>query len=162
MPSCAGKTGRAVVIQAANAFVGEIDRNAETRLLDEPALDLIDRIRMHGMRVGESAFRNLQTGAAAIDAIQVFIDVADAVFPDRAFPFCGWQFVRKHARVAVQRRKLTRLLVERHLRQQVVDALIDGDRRILVGILRAVLIEVDPSGAVDAGSAGLQQQGSEG
>jgi hypothetical protein len=43
-PEVAGEIGRADIVQPADALVGEIDGNAETRLLDEPTLDGVERV----------------------------------------------------------------------------------------------------------------------
>ena len=152
------KARRAIVIQSADPLVGEIHRDAEPRLLDEPALDGVDRAGVDGERIGERALLPFHGPAVAVYAVQVLIDVADAVLPDGVFPGRRRQFVRKHARVPVQRRELAALFLERHPREQIVDAPVHRHARIFVRILLPVLVEVDPAVLVDRRAGGLQQQ----
>ena len=90
------------------------------------------------------------------DPVQVLIDVRDAIFPDLILPFRRWKFVLQWrlrststASDAVQGRGLTSLLIQRHLRQQVIDALFDWRFRVFVNIHPAVLVQIDPAIVID-------------
>ena len=142
-----GETRGLGVQETANALVGEIDGNAEARLFDEPPLYFVERAGVEGPRqivhrVGEVV------GPAGV-AVDVFVDVADAVFPERSLPGSGGQLVLGDAREAIPGDHLRGLFLQAHAREQVGDAGVGVERRILVGILLAVLVEIDPAVVVD-------------
>ena len=138
-----GEAGGAVRLDAADAFVAEVDRDAQPGLFDEEALHLVHRPDM-AADVG-----GVRQHAALVPAVVHLVDVADAVLPQRPLPCPGRQRVFQHAAVAVQRGHLRGLLVGVHLREQVGDARVDGGGAVLVHVLAAVLVEVDPAVAVD-------------
>ena len=143
-----GKTGGPGVHEAADALVGEIGGDAETGLLDEEALHLVQGAGVQGIR--QIVFR--QRKGAAVDpgvAVHVLVNVADAVLPERRLPRLGRQLILEHAGKAVERHHLRGLFLKGHAREEVGDARLDIERRILVGILHAVLVQVDPAVVVD-------------
>ena len=90
------------------------------------------------------------------DPVQVLVDVGDAVLPDFILPFRRWQFVfhwrlRSSSATAypIQGCRLTSLLFQIHLREQIFDAAIDRRFRIFVNIHPAVLVQIDPAVVID-------------
>src|SRR5262249_8510160 len=65
-------------------------------------------------------------------------------------PFGRGQLVLQDPRVAVERGQLAGFLFERHAREQILDAPVDGLGRVLVRILLSVLVEVDPCTTIAA------------
>ena len=86
------------------------------------------------------------------ESVQVFVDVRDAVLLELMLPGLGGQVVRGDAVVAVKRYELRGFLVEGHPRQQVRDAVLDGEFGIFVRILDAVFVQIDPAVMVDVPS----------
>src|SRR5205085_4131847 len=82
-------------------------------------------------------------------AVQVLVNVGDAVLPNFLLPLRSRQLVFQNPAVAVQRRRLTGLLLQSHLRQEVFDAGADVGLLIFVSILPAVLVQVNPAVVVD-------------
>jgi hypothetical protein len=74
-----GEIGGANVVEAAHALVGEIDGNAEARLLDEPALDGVEGVDGGGGRLVVGRLRVFP------DAVVHLVDVGEAVFPNGVF-----------------------------------------------------------------------------
>ena len=110
--------------KSANAFIGEVNGDAEPRLLDEPALHFVDCL--HVQRPREIVRGVRQVAFPAGVAVHVFVDVADAVLPSGVFPFLRGQFVFQHARETVERGHLSRLFFHCHAAEQVGDAGIVG------------------------------------
>src|SRR4051812_45826850 len=113
--------------ETAQTFVGEIDGNAKARVLNKETLDFVH---------GPDVFRNVsREDAFAIraDAVQMLVDVRDAVFPKLAgLPFRRRKFIFHRrfltsppAADSVKRCRLTGLLIDVHLRDKVVHALLD-------------------------------------
>src|ERR1041385_251212 len=120
------KTGRSCEGQTAQTLIGKIDGNAEPRLLNEEALHFI-----HGPYVLAYVGR-MDTLPVWPNTIQVLIDVGDAIFPQALLPFRSRQFIfqrRFHSGSAsadaIQSCRLTSLLLEIHLPQQILDPLVD-------------------------------------
>ena len=143
------ETGGAGVQEAADALVGEVHRDAEAGSFDEPALHFVDRAGV--LRPGQVVVRVGEVVGPAGVAVDVLVDVADAVLPDGGVPGGRGQFVRQDARKAIERGELRGFLFDCHAAEQVGDAVLDGDRRILVGIAGAVLVQVDPTLVVEGG-----------
>ena len=80
------------------------------------------------------------SGAILSPAIEVFIDICNAVLPYFIFPFWRRQLVLQNTAVSVQRCGLTSLFVKSHLPQQVFDSTVDVSLRIFVNVLAAILI----------------------
>ena len=74
------------------------------------------------------------------------VDVGDAVFPDGIFPLGRGERVFEDAAVAVERGELTGFFRDVHLREQVVDAALDGLGGVFVDVFFSVLVEIDPNG----------------
>src|SRR5215510_1017484 len=91
------------------------------------------------------------------DTVQVLVDVGDSIFPQAPLPFRSRQFVferRFHSGSApanaIESCRLASLLVEIHLTQQILDALVDRRFGVLVDIHAAVLIQINPAVVIDA------------
>ena len=141
-----GEVGGAVALHAADAFVGEVYGDAQARLFDEETLHFVQGPGVARGRPYILVVRGRQTPLA--EAVQVLVDGADAVFPQRLFPFGCGQVVLQHALVAVEGHHLTGFLVECHLAEQVLDACVDGGVGVFVDILHAVLVKINPALAV--------------
>ena len=76
------------------------------------------------------------------DAVQLFVDVGDAVLPDLFFPRRGGQLVLEHAAVPVKRGQLAGLFVQGHLPQEIFHPFFDRGGGILVRIHLSVLVQV--------------------
>ena len=135
---------------AAQSFLGEVDGNSESRFFNEEALHLV-----HGpdMLLNISGIDALAVGA---NAVEVLINIRHAILPDLILPVRRRQLVFQRRRRSgsaaanpVQGGGLTSLLIHRHLRQQVVDALFDWRFGIFVNIHPAVLVQIDPTLAID-------------
>ena len=137
-----GEVGGAVALHAADAFVGEVHGDAQARLFYEEALHFVQGPGVARGRPYVFVVRRRQAPLA--EAVQVLVDGADAVLPQRLLPFGGGQVVLQYALVAVEGYHLAGLFVERHLSQQVFDACVDGSVGVFVDILHAVLVEVNP------------------
>ena len=83
----------------------------------------------------------------------MLVNVGDAIFPKfLCLPVRGRQFIF-HRRLltaaasanSVQRGRLTSLLVDVHLREQIIHTLVDRRLRILVDIHPAVLVQIGPA-----------------
>src|SRR2546422_10648474 len=114
-----GKAGGDRKSDAAKSFFSEVGGNSETRFFNEEALRFIHRPHMLFDVVGVDA-----PGTRA-PAIQVFVDVGYAVFPDLFLPIRSRQLVLQDALVAIKRCRLASLLFQSHLRQEIFDASID-------------------------------------
>ena len=134
------KIGRPISFDTANAFVGEVRRNAQPGLFDKESLHLIERPGVLGSRPKIRAFIN--GNAPSTKPIEVFVDRTDPVLPEFGFPFGRRQVVLKHAQIAIKRYHLAGFFIERHLRKQVFDAIFHVRRRIFVDIHPAVLVKV--------------------
>ena len=141
------KTGRLPMQQAADALVGHVRRHPETRLLDEEPLDVVQRPCVQ--RIRQRVFRLFEIVRPTRVAVHLLVDVADAVLPKRRRPFFRRQLVLQHPRKSVERDHLRRLLVDVHPRHQVGHALFAIERGILVRVLHAILVKIDPSLVVD-------------
>ena len=142
------------VIEAVDALVGEFGRNAEPRLFHEELLDLMQGLDM----VAEGIDQVIMVLVAFAHAVEVLVDVGDAVFPDPLLPFRSRECPGQDTAVAVDRNQLAGFFVDRHLLQQVLDARINALRRIFIDVLDAVLVEVDPSFVVDGRSLAFAQR----
>ena len=67
-------------------------------------------------------------------AVQLTV-LGNAVLPERFFPLRRGQWILQHASVAIQRREMPRLLRHVPPREQILDALINGFRAILLRTL---------------------------
>ena len=83
-----------------------------------------------------------------LEAVQVFVDGADAVFPEQLFPFGGGEVVFQYAFVAVEGDHLAGLFVQRHLLQQVFDTCFERGGGVFIHVFHSVLVEVYPTFAV--------------
>jgi len=120
---------------AADAFVGEIDRDAQPCFFDEPTLDFVQDVAVIDV---------FDVFIKVPDAVAVFVDIADAVFPDAGFPFLGGTRVFEDAFETVDGAHLCGFFIHVHLPQQIGDAFIDGQFWIFVGILFPVFVSIDP------------------
>ena len=133
------------VVEAVDAFVGEFGRDSEARLLHEELLDLVQGLDV----VAEGIDQVVMVLESFPHPVEVLVDVGDAVLPDPLFPFRGRESPGQDAPVAVDRHQLAGLLVDCHLREQVLHALFHAAGRVFVDVLDAVLVEVDPTFVVD-------------
>ena len=78
-------------------------------------------------------------------AREVFVNVRHAVLPKRRAPGFGGQIIFQDALIAVKRRHLAGFFLQRHLRNQIVNALFNRLGRVLINILFAVLVQVGPA-----------------
>ena len=76
--------------------------------------------------------------------VAVFVDVPDAVLPNPSLPFLGRTWVFEDSIEPVDRAHLSRLFIHVHPLKQIGYPFLNGQFRILVGILLAVFIAVDP------------------
>ena len=95
--------------------------------------------------------------AIGAHAIEVLVNVRDTIFPDPILPIRRRQLVFQRrlsaapsSSDAIQSRGLTGLLFQRHLRQQVINAFVDGRFGIFVNIHPAVLVQINPALVIDA------------
>ena len=133
------------VVQAVDAFVAEVHRDAQPRLLHEPSLHTVDSFGM----VAEGIEHLLHAARFAAHAVEHLVDVGDAVFPHlRLPPLCG-EGVLQYTAVAVEGGQLAGFLVDVHLAEQVVHPLVHRLRGVFVDVLHAVLVEINPSLVVD-------------
>ena len=142
-----GEARRLGVQQSADALVGEIHRHAEPRAFDEPALHLVEGAHM--LRPRKIEFRVGQASALAGVAVQVFVDVADAVLPKRLLPRWRRQFVLRHPREPIPCGHLRGLFLQRHAREQIRDPRLHVQTTVFVRIPLPVLIQIDPAVAIN-------------
>ena len=131
---------------ATNAFIREIHGNTEARLFDEESLNFVDGFGVRRIRQGEFGFCN----SGIDDAVEMLVDVPDAILPYGLFPSWCWQLIHQNAAVSVERCHLRGLFLDVHLREEIVDAALDRRRWIFVAIHPAVLVQVDPIAMVNA------------
>ena len=110
------KTGGCIGGKASQPFISEINRNAQPGLLDEETLYFIHGPDVLAHVCGVNAL------AVWSDAVQVLVDVGDAIFPNSIFPFGRWQLVLQWRFSAgsapsnsIQGRRLAGLLFQVHL-----------------------------------------------
>ena len=114
------KTRRLEMRNATNPFIREIDRDSQSRLFEKPPLHFVDRRRV---RRGGPEIRVLGRLSLVVDlalpapAVEMFVDVGDAVFPDRVLPRRLGKVVLELAQIAVQRAALVGLFLDGHPRQ---------------------------------------------
>ena len=77
-------------------------------------------------------------------SVAMFVDIADAVFPNLLFPFLGRARVLENSFVTIDRSHLSGFFFDGHLTDQIGNPIFDGSFRIFIGVLFAVLIPVDP------------------
>ena len=82
-----GKAGGCVSSKSSQSLVSEINRNAEPRVFDKEALHLIHSPNMLPYVRGVDAF------AVWTDAVQVLVDVCNAIFPDLSLPIGRGQLI---------------------------------------------------------------------
>src|SRR5205085_6460689 len=112
-----GKTRGGVGRKPAYAFVRKVGGDAEARVLDEEALHLV-----HGPDVLSDVGRVDALRPLLAPAVQVLVNVGDAVLPNLPLPLRRRQLVLQNPTVAVQSRRLAGLLLQRHLREQILYA----------------------------------------
>ena len=141
-----GEVGGAVAFHAAYAFVGKVYGDAETGIFHKEPLHLVQcpGVARGGPDVGIVRGRQ----PPLLEAVQVFVDGADAVFPEQLFPFGGGEVVFQYAFVAVEGDHLAGLFVQRHLLQQVFDACFERGGGVFVHVFHSVFVEVYPTFAV--------------
>ena len=138
------------VLDAADALIGEFRGDAEAGVLDEEPLHFVERPGVLGCRPHEGHAGRVGSQLPVGIAVQVLVDVGDAVLPQIfGAPVFGGQIVGHDAVVSVERGALHGLFVQGHPGNEVVQALVLGLGGVLVDVLAAVLIEVDPAVVVD-------------
>ena len=152
------KRRRQGMVQSMDAFVRELHGNAEPGVLDEPPLGGVERLDMVRERVDQVGI----CLAGLADAVQLLVDVRQAVGPDLGLPGVRRQGVLEDAAHAVQGGQLAGLLRERHLPQQVLDPVLQPGFRILENVHLAVFVEIRPPVVVDILGRGNTQQGKNG
>ena len=80
----------------------------------------------------------------------MLVHVGDAVFPYLIVPSFCRKRIPKNASIAIQRCQLAGLLLNGHLREQVLDSVIDFGRWILVNIHHSILVEIYPTVMIDS------------
>ncbi len=133
------------MVQAVDAFVGEVYRDAQACFFDEPALRFVDRFGMVAERVD-------QVGCAAAGAshtVQLFVDIGDTVFPDLILPSFGGQGVFQDTPEAVEGGHLATFFFQCHLVQKVLYTRFDRGFGIFINVFYAVLVKVYPPFFVD-------------
>ena len=128
------KTRGGVKGDAAQTFIRKVNRNSQTCFFNEEALHFV-----HGPHVFLDV-RGIDAFGALGPAIEVFVDVGDAVLPDLILPLRRGQLVFQYAVVAVQGSGLAGLLFQRHLRKQILNAFIDVSLRVFINIHPPVLV----------------------
>ena len=138
-----GEAGGAVGLHAADALVGHVRGDAQARLLHEEALHLVDR---PGVAAGGPDVRVRARRLAPLDeAVEVLVDRADAILPQPLLPGGRGQVVGQDTAIAIERYELAGLLLQRHLAQQILHPRLHVGLGVLVDVLAAVLVEVDPA-----------------
>ena len=134
------------ILHAAYAFVGKVYGDAETGIFHKEPLHLVQcpGVARGGPDVGIVRGRQ----PPLLEAVQVFVDGADTVFPEQLFPFGGGEVVFQYAFVAVEGDHLAGLFVQRHLLQQVFDACFERGGGVFVHVFHSVFVEVYPTFAV--------------
>ena len=125
---------------ATDSFVGKVNRNAQPSFFDKPALNAVEQFTMFD-EIGELFF--------AANSIAVLVNIANAIFPDAFLPRVFGDGRFQDSFVAVDGSHLAGLFIDRHLRNQVRNAFLNGQFRIFVGILFPILVSVDPTIVVD-------------
>ena len=72
------------MVQPVDALIGEIDGNAQAGLFDKPFLYLVDGLHVIAERINQLGI----TPRTASDAVQLFVDIGNSVFPHLLFPAC--------------------------------------------------------------------------
>ena len=143
------KTGAVVMAQSPDALIRKIHRNTQPCFLNKPTLMRPDKLNVI-CRLGVFS---------AVRKIALFINIRNAVLPGCLFPRLGGIFIFQGTAPPVQGHHLPRLLIHRHLREQIVNAGVDVRLGILIDILAAVLIKIDPALMIDiSGQAGRRHQ----
>ena len=146
------------MVQSMDAFVRKFHRNAKPGVFDEPPLGDMERVDM--VREGVDQVGICLAGLA--DAVQLLVDVRQAVSPGLRLPGVRRKGVLQDAAHAVQGGQLASLFLERHLPQQVLDPVLQPGFRILENVHFAVFVEIRPPVVVDIPGGGNAQQGENG
>ena len=133
------------MVEAVDALVGEFGRDAQPGLFHEELLDLMQGLDV----VAEGIDQVVVVLIAVAHAVEMLVDVGDAVLPYPFFPFRGRKGPGQDAPVAIDRHQLAGLLIDRHLREQVFHALFHASGGVFVDVLDTILVEVYPSFVVD-------------
>ena len=141
------------MVQSMDAFVRKFHGNAKPGVLDEPPLGGMERVDMVRERVDQVGIRL----AGLADAVQLLVDVRQAVGPDLRLPGICRKGIFQDAAHAVQGGQLTGLFLERHLPQQVFDPVLHPGFRILKNVHLAVFVEICPPVVVDLPGGGNAQ-----
>ena len=142
LPALCRKHGGTVVAKPSDAFVGKVHRYAQARLFHKPALDGLPVFHTVHVRIGQRRAELPQT-------VCLFVDVGNAVLPDFLLPLRRGQRVFQHTTGSIEGCQLARLLLQRHLRQEVVYPRLQRCRRVFVNIHHPILIEVYPPLLID-------------
>ena len=124
-----------------DAFICEVDGNAQPGFLDEPALDLVERYRMLRRWPNVFTFWLLPPARNAVD---VLVNVGKAVLPEFFLSLSSREIVFHDPLISIERDELTRLLVEVHMSDKIINARVDLGLGILVGVTPPVLVQIDP------------------
>ena len=120
---------------AADAFVREIDGDAEPSFFDEPTLN---KVQEFGMFFVTNMLKFTS------NSIAMFVDITDAVLPNFLFPFFSWTRILENSFVTIDRSHLSRFFFDGHLADQIGNAILDGKFRIFIRVLFAILVSIDP------------------
>ena len=85
------------MIQSMDTLVGEIDRDTEACLFNEPALDLVDSLSMAAERIDE--FGVLSSPLA--DSVELFVDIGDTVLPKLVLPVICRKRIFENAAISI-------------------------------------------------------------
>ena len=137
------EVSRTVCLDATYSFIGEIHGDAQAGIFDEEPLHLVHRSCMCGCRP-EIRRIHLDRSAPLAETVQMLVDRAHAVLPQFLLPFRSRKRVGKHTPIAVKRHHLTGLLLNRHLRKQILHSRVNVRSRIFINVLDPVLVQVNP------------------
>ena len=138
-----GEVGGTVTLHATYAFVGKVYGDTETGIFYKETLHLV---QCPGMaRCGPDIFVVRRRQSPLLEAVQMFVDGADAVFPQHLFPFGGGKVVFQYTFVSIKSDHLAGLLVQCHLLQEVFYAGVERSGRVFVHILYPIFVEVYPA-----------------
>lgn len=136
------------MLDATDALVGEVNRDAEAGFLDEETLHLIERPSV--FRSGPEIFAAWEALLEIVESVQVLVDIGDTILPELIAPRGSREVFLQNAVVSVKRGELAGFLLKRHSGDEIIQSFFDRLLGVFINILPAVLIEVDPAIVVDA------------
>ena len=132
-----------ITLHPPNAFVGKIDRNSKTGILNKKPLYFIQCPCMPGSRPHILIIRRRKP--PLLKTIQVFINGSYPICPQHILPFGSRKCILQHPFITVERHHLASLLFDIHLSEKVFNTVFNFCIRIFINIHHTILIKVNPS-----------------